>query len=338
MRETLEKYRERIRSGQVRPLRRWDGLTSGLLFDPADEDTPLTVLAFGACRMTPAPHHLETREREVALVPVSGRFSVRIGPEIYEGNREGGPFASLPGVSNACAIYAPAGSTVEIRGDGELIYFSAPASGHKPPAMVAPGERPNIRRGTSVWEREVVTLFTPEDVTTTLVGGETYSPPGLWSGTPLHVHDADDPEHGQSDHEEVYYHLARETSGAWGAYGVQLLFDDAGLNESYVIHHRDAFAIPGAAHPVVAGPNSDMLYVWALAGGGSNLRMMDVPEFAYLKQVGEIIDTVTRKNPRPLLDAGEFQRLAAEAGLTREQAHVLRMHLKQQGFEVRQVR
>ena len=111
----------------------------------------------------------------------------------------------------------------------------------------------------------MVTLFTPDDVSTVLVGGETYSPPGLWSGTPLHVHDKNDLANGQSDHEEVYYHLARVNDGPWGAFGVQLLFDDQGLDNAYMIHNRDAFAIPGAAHPVVAGPNSDMLYVWALA-------------------------------------------------------------------------
>ena len=74
--------------------------------------------------------------------------------------------------------------------------------------MVAPGERENVGRGTASWYREVVTLFTPDDVSTVLVGGETYSPPALWSGTPLHVHDRDDLAGGQFTQAEcVAYHL-----------------------------------------------------------------------------------------------------------------------------------
>jgi 5-deoxy-glucuronate isomerase len=333
--QTLERYRRRIRTGEISPLLRWDGQTSGLIFDPQRDDVPLTMLGFGACRLDSGPHRIETQEREFALVPVAGRFEVRVGPAVFRGRREEGPFVTLPGESSAYAIYAPAGATVELSGTGEVVYFTAPAAGHKPPAMVKPGERPNLARGTGIWLRQVVTLFTPDDVSTVLVGGETYSPPGLWSGTPLHIHDVDDPEHGQSDHEEVYYHLARFREGKWGPFGVQMLFDDQGLDNAYVIHDRDAFAIPGAAHPVIAGPNSDMLYVWGLAGTAPALRMLDVPEFAYLKKVGEILDAVTSARPRQPLSSGEFARLAASNGLTSEQGHVLRMHLKQQGIEIR---
>jgi hypothetical protein len=156
----------------------------------------------------------------------------------------------------------------------------------------------------------------------------------LWSGTPLHVHDRDDPAGGESDHEEVYYHLARNTGGQWGPFGVQLLFDDKGLDQAYLIGHRDAFAIPGAAHPVVAGPNGDMLYVWGLAGTGDRLGMRDVPEFAYLKRVGEILDRIVGERPREPLPGADFDRLVRSAGLDEEQAHVLRQHLRQQGIEI----
>ncbi|MHC4444179.1 MAG: 5-deoxy-glucuronate isomerase [Planctomycetota bacterium] len=335
MQKTLELYRKSIRSGQISPLQRWDGQTTGQIFDPADEQTPLTVMGFGACRLDTGPHRMETEDREYALVPIDGQFEIKIGPELFKGRRDGGPFATLPGKSNAYAIYAPAGANVEIAGQGELIYFNAPADGHKPPAMVKPGQRENLPRGTGVWYREVVTMFTPEDVTTILVGGETYSPPGLWSGTPLHVHDKDDPQNNQTDHEEVYYHLAKNTSGQWGPFGVQMLFDDRGLDNAYVIHNRDAFAIPGAAHPVIAGPNSDMLYVWGLAGKGSTLKMLDVPEFAYLQQVGQILEQTTADRPRKPLTRARFDRLAADAALNEHQSHVLNMYLKQLNIDIR---
>ncbi len=162
-------------------------------------------------------------------------------------------------------------------------------------------------------------------LTTALVVGETYSPPGLWSGTPLHMHDKDDPDAGQSDHEEIYYHLAKHPEGRWGPYGVQFLFDDAGLDKAYVIHHRDAVAIPGAAHPVVAGPVSDMLYVWALAGTGPTVLMADVPEFVYLKAVADLLERWEEERPRKAVQS---------AGLSAAQADVLRMHLRERGISV----
>jgi 5-deoxy-D-glucuronate isomerase len=334
MEATLVRYRERIRRGEVNPMVQWDGHTSGTIFDPAREDVPLTMLGFGAVCLDAGPYRLSTREREFVFVPVSGRFDLRVGPESFRGEREGGPFATMPEVSNASAIYAPADSQVEIFGTGEMVYFSAPAMGHKPPAFIEPGQRETVSRGTSLWLRRVVTLFAPENITTVLVGGETYSPPGLWSGTPLHIHDLNDPEHGQSDHEEVYYHVARNPQGRWGPYGVQLLFDDQGLDNAYMIHHRSAFAVPGAAHPVVAGPNSDLLYIWTLAGTTPELKMMDVHEFAYLKTIGAILDELLASRTRQPLTRDDFQRLVTERGLDSEQAHVLRMHLQHQGIRI----
>jgi len=214
------------------------------------------------------------------------------------------------------------------------VLFSAPARGDKPPAYVQPHSRKNLRRGTGVWHRDVITTFTPDDVTTNLVGGETYSPPGLWSGTPLHVHDRDDLARGQSDHEEVYYHLARVTEGKWGPYGVQMLFDDQGLDKCYMIHNRSAVAIPGAAHPVVAGPASDMLYIWALAGASDKLAMLDIPEFAYLKKVGEVIDELEAQRGTRGVTAREFEALCRKHNLSGEQTTICRLHVQERGFRV----
>ncbi|NLX12755.1 MAG: 5-deoxy-glucuronate isomerase [Phycisphaerales bacterium] len=334
MQETLRKYRRAIRQGKVNPLVHWDGQTSGLLMDSTSADVPLCMLDFACYRLEDGPFTIKTREREFAFLPVNGQFEVQVDSQVFQGRRDGGPFAGLPGQSNASAVYAPADANVQLSGQGEMICFSAPAAGHKPPAYVQPGQRPNMSRGTGLWLREVVSLFSPEDVSTVLVGGETYSPPGLWSGTPLHVHDQHLIDQGQSDHEEIYYHLARITQGEWGPFGVQMLFDNDGLDQAYVIHDHDAFAIPGGAHPVIAGPNSDMLYMWALAGPSPKLAMLDIPEFAYLKKVGELLDSLTAERPRAALSAREFQRLVSESKLLAHEAHVLRMHLKQQGINI----
>jgi 5-deoxy-D-glucuronate isomerase len=334
MQATLEKYRKAIQSGQVDPIVHWDGRTSGLIFDPADPKVPLEMLAFGGYRLEQGPFNLESRDREVVLVPVTAKLEVQVGSNKFRADRSAGPFAELPGPSNSCAVYIPRDAKFTIRGTGEMVLFSAPARGEKSPACVPPHACRNLRRGTGVWHRDVITTFTPDDVTTNLVGGETYSPPGLWSGTPVHVHDRDDAARGQSDHEEVYYHLARVTDGAWGPYGVQMLFDDKGLDKCYVIHNRTAVAIPGAAHPVVAGPASDMLYIWALAGTSDSLAMLDIAEFAYLKKVGDAIDEVESGRGTQTLSAKEFDALCRKHGLVGEQATICKLHLRERGFRV----
>ena len=92
--------------------------------------------------------------------------------------------------------------------------------------------------------------------------------------------------------------------------------------------------MPGAAHPVVAGPNTDLLYIWTLAGTSPQLKMMDVQEFAYLKKVGTILDSLlAAARPRQPLSESEFRSLVARNGLNGEEAHVLRMHLQHQGIQ-----
>jgi len=334
MESTLRKYRQAIQSGQINPVVHWDGKTSGWIFEPTREDVPLDVMGFAAYRLDDGPFTLSTGENEFAIVPVNAKFEITVGSMTFRGDRSEGPFAALPGPSNACAVYIPRDATFTMAGVGEVVLFSAPAKGDKPPAYVPPGSRPNLRRGTGVWRRDVITVFTPEDVTTHLIGGETYSPPGLWSGTPLHVHDKDDLAAGQSDHEEVYYHIARVTDGEWGPYGVQMLFDNQGLDKAYVIHHRSAVAIPGGAHPVIAGPCSDMLYVWALAGASERLAMLDVPEFAYLKAVGEIIDEFEARRPAAKISAEEFRAACRVRALDETQMLICRLHLEQRGFQI----
>lgn len=334
MESTLQKYRRRIQDGTINPVRHWDGRTSGVLIDADDVDTPLTSLSMAAYRLQDGPFVINTFDREYVAVPIDAKFEITASNRTFKGERWGGPFEFLPGEGNACAIYAPPETTLKLAGKGELVLFSTPAAGSRPPSYIPTGKTENTPRGWGVWYREVVTLCTPEDMTTRLFVGETYSPPGLWSGTPLHVHDKDDVAGGQSDHEEIYYHLARHPEGRWGAYGVQLLFDDAGLDKAYMIHHRDAVAIPGAAHPVVAGPSSDMLYVWALTGPGAVLRMADVPEFAYLNIVADLMEQWEEDRPRKPVLSNEFDGAVERYGLTPAQAEILRLHLRERGIPV----
>jgi 5-deoxy-D-glucuronate isomerase len=334
MEKTLEAYGQRIQTGEIDPVVYYDQRESGIIFNPQNEKVPLRVLGFGIYQLEQGPFRQQTRDREYVLVPVTADFRVECGAEIFEGCRPDGPFAALPLRSNASAVYIPRDCDFHIEGKGEIVFFSAPSSGGREPYFVRVGEVTLESRGSAFWRRDVTTMVTPDKISTNLAVGETYSPPGLWSGIPLHVHDKDAPETGQSDHEEVYYHLARYSQGAWGSFGVQLLLNDTGLNRAYLVKDRTAVAIPGAAHPVVAGPSSDMLYIWGLGGKEGFLGMWDVPEFKFLKDLESVLSRIESNRPRLFIFENEFENLCSRYNLSERGTRILRSMLVERNWRI----
>lgn len=281
MKESLERYWAAIVEGRARPLVCWDGSSDQLLFDPSQAGVPLTLLSFEGCRLRRDGCRRETGEREHAVVLVEGRLEAEVGGQVFAGERRGGPFGKH-GITPTCALYVPRQREYTLRGDGEAVIFGAPALGQADVRFIEWGDAP-ASRGVATWRRDIVNLVRPGETSTNLVVGETYSPAGLWSGTPPHRHDRDDPAAGESDHEEVYYFRVQHDTPAPA--GVQFLSHD-GVELAWPVRDRSAAAIPGGLHPVVAGPAGDLLYVWGMAGrSGAALGMRDVPGAALLKDV-----------------------------------------------------
>jgi len=336
MESTMKKYAERIARNEVDPHFLDDGRTSGLLLDPRREDVPLDLLGFGIYRLGKDPIVHETKGDEVVLVPQEGEFAVEVKGQRFAGGRPGGPFSPGPGKSNASAVYIPRESRMAIRGTGEVAFFSAPALGDKPPFHLPPDKIQVVSRGDWIWRRDIVSLISPKDASTNLIVGETYSPPGYWSGTPLHSHDREDPAAGESDHEEIYYHRFSWKKGgddSFGPYGVQMLMDKQRLQKAYPITDRSVFAIPGGCHPVVASPVSALLYLWGLAGRSGELRMRDIPEFAHLKTFERIFQELAGDRSVRILSKEKFRDLRAAHVLTAEQAGLLAEMLREKGYE-----
>jgi 5-deoxy-D-glucuronate isomerase len=337
MESTLRKYADKIERNQVNPHVRYEGQESRLIFDPKREDVPLEVMGFGVHQLRSEFEKRETGAKEVVLVPQECEFEVDLSGKKLTGARIGGPFASAPGKSNASAVYVPCGARFSIRGKGEIAFFEAPAERENLPFYLSPEEVTVVSRGEWIWRRDVINLISPKNASSNLIVGETYNPPGFWSGTPIHSHDKDQLAHGESDHEEVYYHRFEWKQGAadqFGAYGVQLLMDGKNLNKAYIIGDKSAFAIPGGCHPVVASPVSALLYLWGLAGRGGELAMRDIPEFAHLKDFEEIfkqLEGATR--PRPITDA-VLAELADRYSLKEEQKKLLAMMLREKGLYI----
>jgi 5-deoxy-D-glucuronate isomerase len=338
MENTMKKYAGRIERNEVDPHIRYDGRTNGLILDPSREDVPLELLGFGVYQLGAHFKTKETKEKEIVLVPQDGEFEAQINGNRFSGHRKGGPFASGPGKSNGSALYIPCNAKLRIRGKGEVVFFEAPALKEKPPFYLPNQEVKGVSRGHWIWRRDVTPLISPKDVSSNLVVGETYSPPGFWSGTPLHQHDKDEPLSGESSHEEVYYHRFNWRKGAgdqFGPYGVQLLMNGKNLMKAFLIGEKSIFAIPGGCHPVVASPVSELLYLWGLAGRGGELMMRDVLEFAYIKSFEEIFKDLEGDRKKKILSKEKFKELCAPYPFTKEQEHLLRVTIKEKGYEIK---
>jgi 5-deoxy-glucuronate isomerase len=352
VKETARKYAAKIERNEADPVLFYDGRKSGLLLDPQDPATPLSLLGFGIHQLENGPFSLNSGKDEYVIVPQRSRFRVKIsgGNRIFEGER-GDPFTD-DFETNACAIYIPADTPFTLEGEGECIFYRAPATARRPARFVAPGETRYVSRGLLSWRRDVVTLVTPQEISSNLVVGETYSPPGLWSGTPLHRHDGQLPQQGESDHEEVYYHIMRyrgdpavPEAERIGPYGVQLLFDGANVNKSYIVRDKTIVAIPGVCHPVVASPVTDHIYGWGLAGSGADLGMLDLAEFRYLKDIEKAfkdLNAAVELPARKVIDdrgmlqfsvsVDTFDRVAANYRLNPHQKMMLKLMAREYGL------
>ena len=334
MKETMKKYAERIGRNEINPHVQYDGQTSGLILDPRNEAVPLEILGFGIYRLGSKFITRKTEEKEVILVPQEGEFEVKVNEKKFQGKRSGGVFSLTTGQSNASALYIPCNAKFSLRGNGEIAFFEAPALKEKPEFFLPNEEVKVLSRGNWVWRRDVIPLISPKDASTNLVVGETYNPPGFWSGTPLHQHDGLSDE---SDHEEVYYHrfhLRKKKGDQFGPYGVQMLMDGKRLMKAFVIGDRSIFAIPGGCHPVVASPVSELLYLWGLAGRGGELMMRDIPEFLHLKSFEEIFKELERDGPRKVLSGERVSSFFDTYALTKEQSGLLAVMLREKGYEI----
>ena len=337
MERTMRKYAARIERNEINPHVRYDGQMSGLILDPLREEVPLETLGFGIYRLGSNLITRETKEKEVVLVLQEGEFESEVNGKKFQGRRIGGLFSMGPGKSNASALYIPCNSKLKIRGNGEVAFFEAPALKEKTPVFLANEDVKLFSRGDWIWRRDVVSLVSPKDASSNLVVGETYSPPGFWSGTPLHRHDSDQPSTEESDHEEVYYHRfnwVKKPGDQFGPYGVQLLMDGENLMKAFLIGDKSVFAIPGGCHPVVASPVSELCYLWGLAGSGNELVMRDMAEFLHLKSFEEVFRELDGDRANRPLSREKFRSLCATHRLTEEQAGLLSVMLREKGYEI----
>lgn len=240
---------------------------------PAGE---LQFLRFGLARARAGEViHLNTQDREALLVVLEAPADVRLAAGARELRLP--PRRSVFSDGPA-ALYAPAGTDLELRGPLLAGVFQAPApdSGGEPYAIL-PHEIDTLRRGRANFARQVRDILPASRPATRLLAGETLNPPGNWSSSPPHKHDRHDPPR-EARLEEVYLFRVHPAQG----FALQHSYHAAGPSRTFAVGDLDAVAIPAGYHPVVAAPGYDLYYLWCLAGEGRELLWAPDPAHAWV--------------------------------------------------------
>jgi len=165
-------------------------------------------------------------------------------------------------------VYIPKGLKYTIESNTEVLeigIFKAPSRKNARTALVRPEDTNPITPGANNWRRKVYIPIGEKVDADKLIVGETFNPPGNWSGYPPHKHDSYNLPR-EAPYEEVYFFLIKPSQG----FGIQRVYTSSEakdtINEVYVIENSDTVAIPRGYHPVVAAPGYQLYYFWALAG------------------------------------------------------------------------
>jgi 5-deoxy-glucuronate isomerase len=144
----------------------------------------------------------------------------------------------------------------------DLAVASAPVDSDLsgPPAVVRPQDVRVHEIGEGHYLRSVREVIGGEGPATRLRAGETVNPVGLWSSWPHHDFDAD-PENAPK-FEEVFLYFTKPARG-WGLQKRNGLFSDlTDVDDVLVVRNGDAAVLPLGDHPVAAGVDNELLYVW----------------------------------------------------------------------------
>jgi 5-deoxy-glucuronate isomerase len=222
---------------------------------------------------------------ETALGVAGGRSSVFEGPgdtvytpagtalrlQAVEGPAQvaliaaGAPADGDPPVDPS-ASGAPADGGPEVAPSASPQVAPSAADGGPPARIIRPGDQRIAEVGKGNWSRTVRTILGPEHQARRLLLGETINPPGNWSSYPPHRHDRHDPPR-EVNLEEVYMFRVDPPGG----FGIQILYDENGHEQSFLVRDDDVAAIRSGFHPVVAAAGYSLYYLWAMAGEGREM-------------------------------------------------------------------
>ncbi len=232
----------------------------------------------------------DTRENELALVNLNGRYTV----DSPRGSWSGIGGRSTVFEEAAHALYLPRRTpfTVTAEVAGEFAVTWVPTDRDHAPWLIRPADVRRSLRGGDNAHRQINDLLPPGSPVHRLVLVEVYTPSGNWSSYPPHKHDrhqvAPDGRVIEADLEEVYYYRVDRPEG----YAYQRIYTDetspmhqAGrpLDALVLARDRDAVLVPEGYHPVVSAPGYCTYYLNVLAGSAQSLANVEDPRYAWVK-------------------------------------------------------
>ncbi len=204
---------------------------------------------------------LESGERELCLVLVAGRASVKTRDADFPGlGQRMSPFERTPPWS----VYVPPHDRVEVTADSdlELAVCSAPASGTLHARAIPPHEVGVELRGKGRNQRRVHNILPDSAQAECLLVVEVYTAEGATSSWPSHKHDTALPGK-ETQLEETYYHRFDPPQG----FAFQRVYtDDRALDISMAPGNHDVVMVPRGYHPVAAIAGYDNYYLNVMAG------------------------------------------------------------------------
>jgi 5-deoxy-glucuronate isomerase len=216
--------------------------------------------------------------KETLLVVLGGRIDLYVNGVSWSGL---GERANVFG-GRATSAYLPPSTEYLLRSHAgaEVALYRAPAGPGGAPYVIGPDDVDVATRGRDNFEREVHTILDAGKAAGALVVGETFNAPGAWSSYPPHKHDVNDPPR-QSRLQEAYHFRIDPPQG----FGIQRIYSpEHKLDKAFVVEDGDTVVIPYGYHPVVAAPGYRLYYLWALAGDGRDLHLVEDPAHSWVVQ------------------------------------------------------
>jgi 5-deoxy-glucuronate isomerase len=216
-----------------------------------------------------APTWYATGDREFAALILVGKVDVSIN---YAGNilhwhsvgRRPGVFNGLP----YCVYAGPNSSLTFSPRDGpvDILLASAPTKDSPSfPVLVRPEDVKTHVIGEGHYHRMVREIIGEGGPAQRLRIGETINPPGCWSSWPPHEFDSK-PELAP-DFEEVFTVFTKgltpdRKNGEAYLRRKGIFCDGTVVDDWKVLHNGESVVVPLGQHPIVAGVDCHLLYVW----------------------------------------------------------------------------
>ncbi|MEY8877004.1 MAG: 5-deoxy-glucuronate isomerase [Leptothrix sp. (in: b-proteobacteria)] len=249
--------------------------------DITPEKAGWTHVGFRALRLAAGDTEaLQTSERELCLVVLTGTVDVTVGADSYPAlGRRSSVFEEI----SPDALYVPGGMSLSVTAsrDAEIALCSAPYKGGKTVKRLDGASLRRSVRGTGSNTRYVCDILPQDDPAADhLLVVEVITPGGHSSSYPPHKHDRDAaPE--ETLLEETYYHRLNPPQG----FAFQRIYtDDRSLDEACVIENHDVVMVPKGYHPCVAPHGYDLYYLNVMAGPGRAWHFKNDPAHEWMLQ------------------------------------------------------